>query len=212
MLRPIAPIPCRPWTLNGLSERLIVSHYENNYGGAVRSANAIQRDIEALDPDTAPGHLVRALKREQLAAVDSVVLHELYFENLGGDGKLTPRVSAAIDEQFGSVGAWRKEFVASAQALRGGSGWMLMVYSRRDRQLCNHVAFDHTQALVDAAPLLVLDMYEHAYHIDYGAAAARYVDAFMQNVDWEVVSQRLVAAFGASGTRVEPVELTSTPG
>jgi Fe-Mn family superoxide dismutase len=194
MHRPITPIPCRPWTLNGLSERVIVSHYENNYGGAVRSANAIRRELDTLDPDTAPGHLVRALKREELAAVDSIALHELYFENLGGDGKLTAPVSAALEAQFGTVDAWRKEFVMSAHSLRGGSGWALLVYSRRDRQLHNHVAFDHTQAMVDATPLLVLDMYEHAYHIDFGANAAAYVDAFMRNVDWTVVETRLAEA------------------
>lgn len=196
MHRPIVPIPCRPWTLNGLSERLIVSHYENNYGAAVRSANAIRRDLEALDPTTAPGHLVRALKREELAAVDSIVLHELYFENLGGDGKLTAPVTAAIDAQFGNVEAWRKEFIASAQALRGGSGWVLLAYSRRDRQLHNHIAFDHMQAMVDASALLVLDMYEHAYHIDFGANATAYVDAFMRNIDWAVVERRLADARG----------------
>jgi Fe-Mn family superoxide dismutase len=198
MHRPIAPIPCRPWTLNGLSERLIVSHYENNYGGAVRSVNAIRHDLAALDPDNAPGYLLRALKREELAAVDSVALHELYFENLGGDGKLTPLVAAALDAQFGSVDAWRKQFIAAAQALRGGSGWMLLVYSRRDQQLYNQVAFDHTQAMVDATPLLVLDMYEHAYHIDFGANANAYVDAFMRNIDWTVVERRLAEARGGT--------------
>jgi superoxide dismutase, Fe-Mn family len=198
MHRLIAPIPCRPWTLNGLSERMVVSHYENNYGTAVRAANAIRRDLDALDPETAPGHLLRALKREELTALDSVVLHELYFESLGGDGKLTAPVAAALEVQFGSVDAWRKDFIASAQALRGGSGWMLLVYSRRDQQLYNHVAFDHTQALVDASPLLVLDMYEHAYHIDFGANANAYIDAFMRNIDWNAVEQRLGQARGTA--------------
>src|SRR5215467_14163936 len=115
MIRPIVPIPCRPWTLNGLSERLVVSHYENNYGGAVRSANAIRHDIQALDPETAPGHLIRALKREELVALDSIALHELYFEGLGGDGKITAPVAAALEEQFESVARWRSEFVAAAQ-------------------------------------------------------------------------------------------------
>ena len=196
MLQHIAPIACRPWTLNGLSERLIVSHYENNYGGAVRSANAIHRDLGALDPATAPGHLIRALKREELAAVGSIALHEFYFDNLGGDGKITPAMSAALEAQFGSVDAWRTEFVVSAQALRGGSGWVLLVHSRRDGRLHNHVAFDHTQAMVDSSPLLVLDMYEHAYHIDFGANANAYIDAFMRNVDWAVVERRLGEARG----------------
>jgi Fe-Mn family superoxide dismutase len=201
MNRTIAPIPCRPWTLNGLSERLIVSHYENNYGNAVRSANAIRRDLEALDLESAPGHLMRALKREELVALDSVALHELYFGNLGGDGKMVGEVASALETHFGSVDAWRTEFVAAAQSLRGGSGWVALVYSRRDGQLYNQVTLDHTQSMIDASPLLVLDMYEHAYHIDFGANAAAYVDAFMRNIDWAVIAQRLAEATGSTAPK-----------
>jgi Fe-Mn family superoxide dismutase len=206
MNRSIAPIPCRPWTLNGLSERLIVSHYENNYGNAVRSANAIRNELQALDPTTAPGHLIRALKREELVALDSIALHELYFSNLGGDGKMADEVAAALEDHFGSVDDWRREFIAAAQSLRGGSGWVVLVYSRRDRQLYNQVALDHTQARIDAAPLLVLDMYEHAYHIDFGANAAAYVDAFMRNIDWAVVAQRLNDAMGSAAQKPAAVD------
>src|SRR5262245_66441486 len=124
MQQPIAPMPCRPWTLNGISERLIVSHYENNYGTAVRTVNAIRADLAALDVTAAPGYLLRALKREELVAMSSVALHELYFGNLGGDGKVTPTTADAMKEQFGGVDAWRREFVAGAHALRGGSGWL----------------------------------------------------------------------------------------
>ncbi len=197
MRQHIAPIPCRPWTLNGLSERLIVSHYENNYGGAVRSLNAICDDLAALDLASAPGYLVRSLKREELTALGSVALHELYFGNLGGDGKLTAGIATTLEEQFGTVDDWRREFVAAASALRGGSGWVLLSYSRRDRRLSNVVGFDHTQSGVDAAPVLALDMYEHAYAIDFGANATAYVDAFMRNIDWGVVGKRFAEAVGA---------------
>jgi Fe-Mn family superoxide dismutase len=211
MRRPIAPIPCRPWTLNGLSERLIVSHYENNYGGAVRTANAVRADLEALDPATAPGHLIRALKREELVALTSIALHELYFANLGGDGKLTAPMVAALEQHFGGVDAWRRDFVAAAQSLRGGSGWVMLVYSRRDRQLYNQVAFEHNQGMVDASPLLVLDMYEHAYHIDFGANASAYVDAFMRNIDWAVVAQRLTDAAGGAASAGPSVKDEALP-
>ena len=203
----IVPIACRPWTLNGLSERLIVSHYENNYGGAVRSLNAIRDDLRALDSATAPGQLLRALKREELVAMNSVALHELYFGSLGGEGKMTPVVAAALEENFGSVDWWRREFVATAHSLRGGSGWVLVGYSRRDRRLYNQAASDHTQAVVDASPVLALDMYEHAYHIDFGANAAAYIDAFMRNIDWTVVGNRFEEAAGnrvsASGNEMD---------
>jgi Fe-Mn family superoxide dismutase len=194
MRQQIAPIPCRPWMLNGLSERMIVSHYENNYGTAVRSLNTTRDDLDALGRTGASGSLIRALKREELMAMDSVALHELYFGNLGGDGKLTATVAAMLEEHFGAVDAWRREFVAAAQAMRGGSGWVLLSYSRRDRRLYNHVSLDHTQAIIDASPILVLDMYEHAYHIDFGANATAYIDAFMRNIDWAVVSSRLMEA------------------
>jgi superoxide dismutase, Fe-Mn family len=201
MRQRIAPLPCRPWSLNGLSERLIVSHYENNYGNAVRSLNAIRDQLGALDLAAAPGYLVRALKREELVAMGSVALHELYFGNLGGDGKLTAPAAAVLEEQFGAVEAWRREFVASAQAMRGGSGWALLSWSRRDGRLHNQVAADHSQALVDATPVLALDMYEHAYHIDFGANANAYVDAVLRNIDWSVVAERIAAARG-DGTHV----------
>src|SRR5262249_21315920 len=176
MHQEITPIPVRPWTLNGISERMIVSHYENNYGGAVRTLNAVRAELAALDAG-APGYRLRALKREELIAIGSVTLHELYFGNLGGEGnKIPTEIRAILDEHFGSVGAWRREFVGTAQSLAGGPGWVLLTWSRRHRRLHNQIAFDHSQAAVDAAPVLALDMYEHAYHLDFGANATAYID------------------------------------
>jgi len=193
MDQPIAPIPVRPWTLNGLSERLIVHHYEQHYGGAVRTLNAVRRELSQLGPG-APAYRVRALKREELAASNAVVLHELYFANLGGEGNKIPEtVAAGLEEDFGAVAAWRREFVAGAQALAGGPGWALLTCSRRDKRLSNQLATDHAQAVVDAAPVLVLDMDEHAYHLDFGANATAYVDAFMRNVNWSAVIARMAA-------------------
>ena len=193
MYQPIAPIPVRPWTLNGMSERLIVSHYENNYGSAVRNLNAVRGELAALDA-RAPGYRVRALKREELIAMGSVALHELYFGNLGGEGNKIPEaIGAVLEEHFGSIIAWRRDFVGTAQSLAGGSGWALLTYSRRDKRLWNQIAFDHSQVAVDAAPILALDMYEHAYHMDFGANAIAYVDAFMRNVNWAAVIERMTA-------------------
>jgi len=193
MRQEITPIPVRPWTLNGLSERLIVSHYEHNYGAAVRTLNAVRAELAALDAG-APGYRIRALKQEELVAMGSVALHELYFGNLGGEGnKIPDQVGAVLDEHFGSTAAWRREFVGTARSLAGGSGWVLLTYSRRHKRLWNQIASDHSQAAVDAAPVLALDMYEHAYHPDFGANATAYIDAFMRNVDWAVVAARLNA-------------------
>ena len=193
MAKEIAPIAVRPWTLNGISERMIVSHYENNYGGAVRTLNAVRRELAALDT-AAPGYRLRALKREELIAMGSVVLHELYFGNLGGEGnKIPDHVRPILEEHFGSVAAWRREFVGMAQSLAGGSGWALLTYSRGQKRFWNQIAGDHAQAAVDAAPVLALDMYEHAYHMDFGANATAYIDAFMRNIDWAAVMRRIDA-------------------
>ena len=193
MQQEIAPIAVRPWTLNGISERMIVSHYENNYGECVRTLNAVRAELVALDA-RAPAYRLRALKREELMAMSSVTLHELYFGNLGGQGNQIPGpVHALLDEHFGSIAAWRREFVGSARSLAGGSGWALLTYSRRDRRFWNQVATDYSPSVVDAVPVLVLDMYEHAYHMDFGANATAYIDAFMRNVDWSAVIHRIEA-------------------
>jgi len=113
-----------------------------------------------------------------------MILHELYFDGLGGEGEPDRALRDALGRDFGSVDRWRAEFVA----MGGGSGWVLLTYSHRDGKLVNQWAADHTHSLAGATPILELDMYEHSYHIDYGAAAARYVDAFMDNINWTNVA------------------------
>lgn len=128
---------------------------------------------------------------EKLIAANSMILHELYFEGLCGDpGTPAADLTEAMARDFGSVERWRAEFTAMGKALGGGSGWVLLTRSGRDRRLVNQWAADHTHALAAATPLLALDMYEHSYHMDYGARAAAYVDAFMGNIDWRRVSRR----------------------
>jgi Fe-Mn family superoxide dismutase len=195
----LTPIHCRPWTLLGLSPKLIESHYENNYGGALRRLNAITEQLQALDFARAPGHVVNGLKREELAALNSTLLHELYFASLGGDGKPTAVLAEALARDFGAADRWKSEFVAMGYALAGGSGWVLLVYLPRDRKLINQYASEHSQAVAGGIPILALDMYEHAYHIDFGANAKAYVDAFMRNIDWSAVEGRYQDA-----AKVEP--------
>ena len=100
----IAPLFCRPWTLLGITPRLIESHYENNYGGAFTRLNAISEELEVLDPATTPPHVIRRLKQDEAAALNSLALHELYFASLGADGRVIPEVmSNALARDFGSV-------------------------------------------------------------------------------------------------------------
>jgi len=180
----VRPLSCDPKKLKGLSERLIVSHWENNYGGAVKRLNAITAQLAGLDFATAPVFVINGLKREELIATNSMILHELYFDGLGDGGVPDTALREALARDFGSQDRWRTEFVAMGKAMGGGSGWVLVTYSHRDRRLVNQWAADHTHSMAGGTPILALDMYEHSYHIDYGAAAAKYVDAFMDNINW----------------------------
>jgi Fe-Mn family superoxide dismutase len=192
----IKPLGCDPARLRGLSEKLIVSHYENNYGGAVRRLNAITAQLEALDVASAPVFTLNGLKREQLVAANSMFLHELYFGSLGPDGSPGGALAAALARDFGTIERWQSEFIAMGKALGGGSGWVLLTYSCRDGILLNQWASDHAHALAGGTPILALDMYEHSYHMDYGAKAAAYVEAFMENINWTSVARLYAACEG----------------
>src|SRR5882757_4484895 len=145
------PISFKPPRLKGLSARLIASHYENNYGGAVRRLNAIRGELSTLDPTSAPGFRLNGLKREELIAANSMLLHEVYFDSLGegGGGDPTGALAEAIMRDFGSLARWRSEFVAMGKALAGGSGWVLLTRSPHPGNdgggtLSNVWAADHT--------------------------------------------------------------------
>ena len=183
-----------------MSEPLLRSHHQNNYGGAVKRLNSIRSQLAELDFATTPGFQLNGLKREELIAANSMLLHELYFGSLGGDGRtMVPAMTLALEASFGSVERWRSEFVAMGKALARGSGWVLLAFQPRDGTLVNQWAADHAHALAGGVPLLALDMYEHSYHMDFGAAAAPYVDAFMDNIDWAPAYERYqLAVHGAS--------------
>ena len=195
MHRRIVPIPCKPYSLGWLPERLIVSHYENNYGSAVRSLNALRDRLAGMDPTATTDAELRAIKHEELSAMASVLLHELYFANLSGERKpVGATVTAALEEHFGGIARWRREFGGAARAVAGRPGWAVLCYSPDERRLFNQIALEDAHALPGAVPILVLDMYEHAYHLEFGANATAYVEAFMRLIDWTIVSERLARA------------------
>jgi Fe-Mn family superoxide dismutase len=183
----IKPLSCDPARIKGMSERLIVSHYENNYGGAVKRLNLIEEKLAELDYATAPGFLINGLKREQLVAMNSMILHELFFDGLGEESEPGDDLKGALARNFGSYERWRSEFIAMGKALGGGSGWVLLSWSPRDLKLVNQWASDHCHTLAGGTPILALDMYEHSYHLDYGAKAADYVGVFMGAINWPAV-------------------------
>jgi len=178
------PLGCDPQHVKGMSEKLIVSHYENNYGGAVKRLNLIEEQLAGLDHASTPGFVINGLKREELIAMNSMILHEIFFDGLGDESEPGSALKEALARDFGSYERWRAEFMAMGKALAGGSGWVLLSWSPRDRKLVNQWAADHAHTLAGGVPVLALDMYEHSYHIDFGAKAATYVDTFMESVRW----------------------------
>jgi superoxide dismutase, Fe-Mn family len=188
------PLPFDPKSLTGISEKLIQSHWENNYTGAVKALNTLRgRLLQALNDPNTPPYVYTGLKREQLLRTGSVVLHEYYFGNLGGNGKPSSDMRTHIASSFGTYDSWESEFRKIGTGLGGGSGWVVLGYNRRLKLLENYWMADHATAPADTTPVLVMDMYEHAYQMDYGAAAARYIDAFFLNINWDRVAQRSAA-------------------
>lgn len=190
------PLPFDPKTIAGLSEKLLTSHHDNNYVSAVKRLGSIQGEFAKLDPATAPAFLLNGLKREELIAQNSMFLHEVYFSCLGAPSAPGTKLAARIEHDFGSMDKWKLEFSAMGKALGGGSGWVVLNWMERDGKLVNQWANDHTMAFAGGTPLLVLDMFEHAYAIDYGSKAAAYVDAYMATTNWAEADRRFARAGG----------------
>jgi len=207
----VVPLPFKPPRLEGLSERLLASHYENNYGGAVRRLNAIEKRLAQLDLSVMPIFEINGLTRERLVAANSMILHEIYFDGLGGCGDPAGDLAEALERDFGSVERWRAEFASMGKAQAGGSGWVLLNWSERLGRLTNQWAADHAHTLADGIPIVALDMYEHAYHLDFGAKAAAYVDAVMANIHWERVAARWRASMRAAATDAAAPAIDAPP-
>jgi Fe-Mn family superoxide dismutase len=194
----IQPLPFDPTKLKGLSERLLVLAPRQQLRGAVKRLNLIEQQLGSPPKDAAT-YQVGSLKREELIAANSKRLHELYFANLGGNGKTDGMAAALLGNACGSLEAWEHDLRQTALSLGGGSGWVVVAYDRGARSLHNRWAWDHAHQVAGGEPVLVLDMYEHSYHMDYGAAVKPYLDAFLANVACDEVNRRFEAA--QSGAR-----------
>lgn len=191
----VKPLGFNPATLDGMSEKQIRSHWENNYQGSVKTLNMVEtRLAAAMGDQDFPPVIYGGLKREELHRTGSVILHELYFEQLGGTGVASGSIRDALSASYGSFEAWSAEFRRTALSLAGGSGWAILAWNQHTASLHNYWAWDHTNGPASGTPLLVLDMYEHAFHMDYGTAATKYVDAYMRNLDWSIIEMRFTAA------------------
>lgn len=131
--------------------------------------------------------MINGLKREQLIACNSMVLHELFFESLGDLREPDGRIRDAMTHDFAGVERWRTGLIAFANALSGSSGWVPLTYSKHDGRLINQWEADYTQTRAGGQPILALDMYEHAYNMDDDGNSAAYVDAYMGAINWPTV-------------------------
>jgi len=187
------PLPFNPAKLPGLSEKLLTSHHDNNYASAVKNLNAVELELDKVTKET-PGFNVAGLRERELTYANSAFLHERYFENLGGDGKPSGEFAGALSTQFGTAGRWEELARATAMSLGGGSGWVVIALSPLTHDIRIVGTGGHAPALAAGTPLLVLDMFEHAYALDYGSAHAKYIDAFFANLNWAVLDKRWQAA------------------
>ena len=187
------PLPFDPARLTGLSEKLLRSHWENNYGGAVRNLAKTREQIATLTKDTPP-MVVAGLMERELTFRNSATLHELYFGNLGGSAGPASSLVRDLAHTFGSADRFEELFRLACSGLYGGSGWVVLAWDHRTADLRLYASGHHKETISLGTPLLVCDMYEHSYALDFGAAAGIYVEAFWRNVDWSVVEQRLERA------------------
>lgn len=193
----IAARPLKPalLELDGISRSTIESHYKL-YEGYVGKRNEILGKLEGVDLSTANGTYseLRELKVELTFAVGGIKNHELYFEHLGGNGgDPTGAIGALIARDFGSTDAWRADLRATATAARG---WAWTAYDWDEGRLFNYIGdAQNTFPVWNATPLVALDVYEHAYWLDYRTDRAGYIEAFFANLDWGVVNE-WVAGYG----------------
>jgi len=189
----LVPLPFAPGSLNGLSERMISSHHENNYGGAVKNLNRVEQELSRITQETPP-FLVAALRERELTFKNSKTLHEAYFANLGGNSRRSGPIDTALGQAYGTTARWEEHMRATGMGLGGGSGWAILAFELDTGALRTFSSASHTQVLATSVPLLVMDMYEHSYQMDFGAGVARYIDAFFANVKWDEVNRRLERA------------------
>jgi len=178
-------------SLPGLSERQISEHHDVLYAGYVKKINEIRQKLIGIDKSTANGTYsdFRELKLEETFALNGVKLHESYFDNLGGDGKPTGAALHMIERDFSSHEKWAEEFKAAGMTARG---WVVLAYDLDEKRLFNFICDTHNQGGVwGAVPILVLDVYEHAYFIDYATKRKDYIETFMKNINWKAVNEAL---------------------
>lgn len=178
----------------GLSLKMLLEHHKL-YQGYVKKTNEIQQKLETADKSEANGvySYYGELKRQETFSVNGMKLHEVYFGHLSGDGQPNGALVKMIEKDFGSLDAWKADMVAAGICARG---WAILAFDYKDNSLRNYGSDAHNVGAVWAAiPIIVLDVYEHAYFIDYGVNRKDYLNAFFKNLDWDYAN-RIVKDFG----------------
>lgn len=172
----------------GMSQKAFDEHFNVLYKGYVNKYNEIQELLEEveLSGGNATYSQVRELKREEAFAANAIRLHEGYFHSLGGDGQCSGMIATWLAEDFGSVENWLAQWRAGGISARG---WVVLAYDMTDGRLHNYTLDIHSDGIWNAVPLLVLDVYEHAYYLDFAASGRKiYVDSFIAAIDWAHVN------------------------
>ena len=174
--------------LNGISLKSITEHFKL-YEGYVKKTNEIRNKLETADKSLANSAYseIGELKRQESFSLDGVKLHEVYFGILGGNGKEEGRVAEMIIRDFGSIENWIADMTASGLSARG---WVILSYDFSEKTLRNYSADAHNVGIIAGiAPLITLDVYEHAYFMDYGVNRKGYIEAFFKNIDWQKIDE-----------------------
>jgi Fe-Mn family superoxide dismutase len=187
-----SPLRYKAGALEGLSERQITEHHGTLYTGYVNKTNEIRERLDKVDLGSANGTYgeFRELKVEETFAVNGVRLHEGYFDGMGGKGGApTGEIERLLKEDFGSWETWRKEVAAAGVSARG---WVVTAFDWEDYRIHVYLCDLHNQGGIwNATPLIVLDVYEHAYFLDYGVKRKDYIEVWFKNIDWAWVNDRV---------------------
>ena len=180
-----------PYTTGVVSRKQYDDHIKL-YEGYVSKTNEITHTL-STNPEYASANATqshyRGLKKGETYAIDGVIMHELYFQNLGNqEGPVGPKFQHIFDKYFGGEARWKEDFIACATSARG---WCVLLYEQRTATCRNILLDSHDCGQISTAyPLIVLDMYEHAYFIDYGTDKAAYINRFISNIPWNAIEKR----------------------
>lgn len=173
-----------------LSKKQIDVHYDDLYLGYIKKLAEIQRHLKEVDRKSANHNWseFRGLKQSQLFVMNAVRFHEMYFSNMAQSVKLPSYVDNKLVESFKKKSTWEDDFIACGLSARG---WVVLGYDKTDNKLINVISDSHDIYAVNVDPILVMDVYEHSYNIDFGASKGKYIEFFMSNINWDAVASRL---------------------